>query len=608
MLTTREFQITYKILSAQAGIRIKDLAEGFRVSPRAIQYDLENVKDFLKKQGVEFCSSSGKGIWAECTETQREAALAELSRLQGGNVFLTQEIRIQRILLQLIFFDGYITAGGLAEKLNVSRGTILNDMDQTHILLQDSGLLFSRKVSQGYRLEGREIALRTLAEKLLQDSMSVYDIYQIISKLKSGAVGGAFEQLLPEQALHDYRIIEDTMIPAFQEHATGLQDENAVAILLRTLISVSRVRMDYFVGDYPMPATGETHPLYPYWERVCQSIGLPVSKDEFDYVLGRYYAKNLPVDIAALSADLVASVSRMEDFPYGDDNTLYPRLLSHLRHHFSNDKANAARNPFHDLILENHSTLYKSILAVCKQHVDKAYLFSNDAMISYVALHFLTSQRNLGVGRKMRVVFVCATGRGAARIIARMLEAGAQRIEIVQHCSLAEVDEVVKHTKPDFIVSVFPIEADVPVVVVEPLPTKANIEAIRRLVEERTEPNELLYHNRLIDYHMDDDKQEEIAQEVVLAGLRIYAKLCEEPRCKVKPEMQFAFLAHVMLLAGRYVFDKQFTGSPNAPTDLERLIQGRLEEVGVYLNPDEIKALTYYFDSGPPITRQPQKT
>ena len=596
MLTFREFQIANKILSVQSGIRIKDLAAEFQVSPRTIQYDLENVKDFINDQGVSFCSSPRKGIWVEGTGPQRETALAELSRLQTDSVYFNQEMRMQRILLQLVLADGYITASALAEKLNVSRGTILSDMDDIEMFLQDNEILLRRKVRQGYRLDGQELTLRTLAENLIQDSISVYHIYQIISRLKSGSPSGIFTGLLTGLALQDFNMIEKAMVTAFKDYPDKLSKENSVLLMTRLFISLSRMRMGHFVGNPTQPADEDMHYLYPYWETVYRQNSLPMLKDELGYLLGHYQADKISIDIIALGIDLVESVSRMEDFPYYEDEMLYPRLLSHLRRCFSDEKKDIARNPLHDTILKNHKHLYKSIRWVCKEHIDSSCLLFNDSLISYLVLYFLMAQRNLGVGRKKRVVFVCATGQGVAKIIARMIEVEVRRIEIVQHCTLSEIDEVEKNIKPDFIISIFPIESTVPVVVVQPLPTKSDIEAVNRLVEANSDPDELWYNSQMMDYRMDYNNQEETSQEAIVVGLRIYAKLCEEKTCNVKPGLEFAFLTHVMLLANRYVFNKQFKNKSVKWTGLDLLIKNSLEEMGVYLEMDEIKALTYYID------------
>lgn len=58
--------------------------------------------------------------------------------------------------------------------------------------------------------------------------------------------------------------------------------------------------------------------------------------------------------------------------------------------------------------------------------------------------------------------------------------------------------------------------------------------------------------------------------------------------------MEFAFLAHVMLLANRYMFNKQYRGLLGLETDFDIRIKKRLEEIGIVLTLDEVKALTYY--------------
>lgn len=599
MFTSREIQVAGKILSAKGSIRIKDLADEFQVSSRTVQYDLENIKFFFKKQGIEYCSSPGKGIWVSCMKQQRERALAELSQQQKINIHLSQETRVRHILLQLLFRDGYITAGGLAEELDVSRGTILSDMDYVNVFLEGSGLFFKRQVRLGYRLDGSEISLRSLAEKLLRDSMSVYDIYKMIGRIKDGISKETPPLQLNGVSAGDYKVVEEVMIRAYRDHGSVILEENIVIMVTRLLVSLSRVRIKKYIGDSMQEALKDESRLSLYWCEVYEKNNLPTLQDEFDYVQGRYQKTQMQVDIAGLSVDLIQKVSIMENFPYYEDNTLHSRLLNHLRHDlshmFSTEKNDTDRNPFHNLIIKNHYHLYKSIRTVCRHYIDDAYLFPNESFISYLALHFLVAQKNLGVGRKKRVVFVCATGRGAAKLIERMLEAEVRRMEVVKHCTLSEVTEVVDHSKPDFIISIFPIEATVPVVVVEPLPTKADIESIRKLIDDWTEDNEILNSSQPVTLSMDSNKQEEVSQEVILVGLKIYAALQENPVYAVRQGLELAFLAHVMLLANRCVFDKQFTAKSKEERPLDCLIKNRLSEIGIFLTLDEIQALTYYF-------------
>lgn len=592
MLTPREFQIAYRILSANSGLHIRALAADYQVGPRSIQYSLDKVKDFFKQRNILYCSSSSKGIWAECSAEQRTAALDELSRMQTGNLYFDQPQRIRRIFLQLIFLGEYTTAGKLAENLKVSRSTILNDINHAEMLLEGSGLILRRQVRWGYRLDGPELALRTFAENSLQEGLSVYDVYLVINSLKSG-VPDIDLLPFPKETLRDYLTAGQELIRAFDEQAAEIKKENVIALLIRLLISIARVRMGHFAGDPEKSADTSSCYLYPYWAAAFLKSGLPVLKDELDYIQGWYQERQASVDIAELSMKLVEKVSRLEDFPYYEDSTLYSRLLVHLRHCISNENNRVAKNPFHDMVMSNHKHLYNSIQMVCQECIDNSYLFIAESFISYLVLHFLVSQQNLESVHKLRVVFVCATGQGGARIIARMLEAEIRQIEIIRYCSLIEVDEVVRKMNPDFIISVFPLETDVPAVVVEPLPTKADIEAIRRMVNQKSGANPLPGTNQTTNLWFDKGNQDDISQEVILTGLKIYAGLKDEAWA-VKPELEFAFLTHVMLLANRYMFNKQYCNQSNLESAFDSRIKNRLEEIGIDLTLDEVKALTHY--------------
>jgi galactitol-specific phosphotransferase system IIB component len=343
--------------------------------------------------------------------------------------------------------------------------------------------------------------------------------------------------------------------------------------------------------------------LLPYWRAVFEQAGLPALKDELNYLYGLRHLGETEIDVMELSGDLVAGVSSRENFPYAQDGTLYPRLVAHLRRSLDSRRRWTSPNPLNSLIVQNHAHLCRSIEAVWKKHSSHTYSFPSSDAISSLALHFLVSQRNLGVGRKMRVIFVCSTGLGAAKIISRMISSEARRIEIISHCSPSEVRAAAEQLRPDFLISVFPLETELPVVVVQPIPSKADIQAVNRVVDSLTEPNELFNHDYAIDYRMDYNEQEDSANEVVLTGLRIYERLHNASECRVRPGMEFPFLAHIMLLASRYVFGRQSDKKPEDVTALGDAISEWLADAEIYLTPDETNGLTYYLED----TRGPGK-
>lgn len=595
MITMREARIANKILTVKRNIRIKDLAEEFDVSSRSIQYDLENVKTFLKDNGIELHSSSSKGMWLECEDAQREQCLHVLSQLQNRDVFYTQEIRTQKIILELVFEGRYISASELANHLSVSRGTILGDMDYVAMQLEESGITLSRKSRLGYRIEGSELAIRTLTETILQENLSVYTTCQIINHLKQGEPDDEFKPPFPNVEKDEYLLIEKQLIDAFQTHTDEMQTENIVLMLTRLIISVKRLQKGFLIGDdEEYNQRPDESYLYPYWCTIYLQNDLPVLCDELLYLEGNTRQDEFPVDIVALSATLIESLSALEKYPYYNDATLYPRLLSHLQLSFANDHNNVESNPFNNVIIKNHKELFDHIRSICQSFAEGVILFSNDSFISYLALHFLAARRNLGIGKKKRALFVCATGRGAAKMIERMLESEIGDVQIMGHCSLMEVDASIKEVRPDIIISVFPIVCTTPVIVVEPLPTKENIEAIRRVLQEMDEDDAALYKKAPFSYQIPWDKPEEASQEVILIGLKIYKALLDLDEFCVREETQFPFLAHVMLLANRYYFGTQYGGDKDAPSNMERRIQKELQDVDIFIGYGEIRALMFY--------------
>lgn len=596
MLTPREIQIVNKLLTAQVGLKVKNLAEELNVSTRTIQYDLENVKKFFTNRDIPFFSIKGKGVWIEISKSQKQSVTSEVAQLNKNDMYSNPEARIQCIILYLLLNNDYITAGTIAEKLNMSRSTILGDMDQINILLKETGISLKSRARYGYRITGSEYTIRTLAESILQEQLSVYDIYHMISNLKSGITGNNCPFSLNDEFIHTYHVINDVMINAFEKNCIQLQQENIVLIIIRILLSIIRVGVGGYIGSSTKQNSDNSHYLSFYLKEIFVKCSLPLLEDEVKYIKGEHQEENLPVDIVALSYDLVERISDIEDFPYYDDKTLYPRLLTHLKHSLSVEKYTNVKNPFHDIILNNHSQLYNNVQNVCKKHIDSSYIFSNSSFVSYIVLHFLMTQYNLGVGRKMRVVFVCATGGGAAKILERILESEIRRIEIIQRCSLADVDSVISLKNPDFVISVFPIEADIPVFVVEPLPSKSDIESIRNFIKENTDENDIISMNQAVNFRSYDNSCEEKSLDVILLGLKIYAKLTEEKSLTLKHDMNLAFLAHIMLLASRCIFNKQYKYKTENETDTDRFIKGLMTQMEVDLTLDEIKALCYYFD------------
>lgn len=598
MLTVRAFQIANKILMMKRSIRIKDLSEMFHVSERSIKYDLDNIRYFFEDYNLEIRSQSGKGIWVDITDEKREEIIQVLAKMQQENLYYDQSMRINMILLYLFMNSGFVTARDLSEYLYVNRNTILSDMDVISEQLQKSEIVLERKLRAGYRLTGKEQELRSYFETQIQKILSVYDVYLMTERIKTGVFKGAIRLKLPDKYLEHYDVIETTMHKLYYDsNIEHFQKDNIILLMIRLMISIVRVQLGYAIGQEQAIQKEESdkYSLSYYWAKVFEQCSLPVFREEIYYIEGRQDYQIEDIDIVSFTADLMKHVGEKTNFPYEDDTTLYSRILAHLTLSL---KEEIKENPFNTAILKYHLPLFLAVKEVCHQYLPDNPLIHNDSFICYIVLHFMVSHKNVKHKRKINTVFVCATGRGAAKLIEKKMESEIRELEMTATCSLAEAEQVIFKYKPDLVISVFPLESVVPVVVVEPVPTKENIDFIKKLVGEKTKDTILTYDGAfdMLDFELSVGT-EGISQQIIIKGLNIYSQIINNEELKIKKGLEYALLTHVMLMVHRYHFNKQYC---NIVTETEAKGTSKLRNVmqmtGVFINDDELKALLNYLE------------
>ena len=108
-------------------LSIQNLAEMFDVSIRTIRYDINQVNDFLKENGLEQVRLGNQGI----IETTPDIRNAKTSLMNEGfySFKLSRNERIFFTAVLLIGADDYITLSDIADWLFVSRSTVIQDLE-----------------------------------------------------------------------------------------------------------------------------------------------------------------------------------------------------------------------------------------------------------------------------------------------------------------------------------------------------------------------------------------------------------------------------------------------------------------------------------------------
>ena len=569
-----------------------------------IKYDLEDVKGWLNTREIELFSQSNKGIWIDCSEEKRLAIIHTLPEIERNDVYLNQEARVGKMILYMLVNTDYITASTFSERLDVSRNTSLNDIKQIDELLQPWKIELERKHGTGYKLIGDELSLRLLFEHLIHADLTNNEIYKIMSGVtcRDLLIEGPmlFADILPL-----YKVVEKQMARLFASQPKHvLHESDVLRILFRMTISITRMNAGFTMKDYRIIKKADYPNLtVQLMKKVYEQMQYPLFEEEYRYITGdRDNALN-QIDIVKVTKEIIQYVSDIQGIHYHKDPKLYNNLFAHLSLRFQKGEINFTEiNPFTKELKKNYSVLFSTIRKACQIYLAPLKISVPDSFVSLIVLHFIVSfEKKFNQKGKIRTLYVCSTGRGVARLIKNRVEREIYDIEIVKNCSIMEVDEICIQQKVDFIISVFPIETDLPLVIVDPLPSKRDIETIKRKVQELLRYKNFQFNNLLesTEETIGSQDTEFISQEIILKGFEINQEIQLAFTDEIGATKKQALMLHIFLMVHRFYFDKQYdnySSSSNHSYDKEDIqkIKEILDVHELQTHKAEIIAILHY--------------
>lgn len=614
-LSKREIKILLLLLDLEDSVTTKELAETFEVSVRTIKYDLENVRDWFKDQNVLLKTRRNKGIWLEIPDSERLTLKNEIIEVERFETYPDQELRANQLIFRLLLASKCLTSQELADDLQVSRNTIISDLERVEELAQMYELTLNRQSRQGFSIIGEESKIRLLMEYITQKEITEYDIYQIMSY---------FVQSGQQRKMQEVHVGVNTIFQKIYQVAlkemTGLLDPSLfdqfnyaeiLSITLRVAIASSRIQLHHTVGGYKMLTNQnvlQQKRELPFllMKKVFDHYELPLLADEYFYIYSDVFVANNQQDIVGLTEKLIKDVSKEVNFPFYRDRQLFTNLFAHLslrltkKHLFINEY-----NPFVDDIKAKYPQLFSAIQLASQSDIVGSALLINDSFIAYIALHFLVAyEKNLHEINIVRIVYVCSTGLGVTSLIEQKILEEVSNVEIAGFASVLNAVDVIEEKNPDLVLSIFPIEiVNRPFVKVNPLPTEADIHSIQE------EVNKILAHTqsgkvpRLIPRQQIKETQgiEAESRDIVVRTYVIYEELLKAFSEKLTQEYKEAFLLHVMLMVHRITFDSQYENEGNivketllAQQELVEHIERIFAKNELMVNQAEITALLNY--------------
>jgi mannitol operon transcriptional antiterminator len=165
--TTRQREILKIILDVKRPIGSVELAKRLHITPRQVNYSIKGVKVWLKQHGQDLNVLPGVGFSVDLTTDQMRTLIQKINVHSDVQIILSVSQRQQLLALFLLTREEPVILAQLEQVSNVSRMTILKDLDEIELWLQAQNVALIRKPHFGIQVSGAEYHCQQVLAKLL---------------------------------------------------------------------------------------------------------------------------------------------------------------------------------------------------------------------------------------------------------------------------------------------------------------------------------------------------------------------------------------------------------------------------------------------------------
>nr|WP_256380552.1 transcription antiterminator [Pelosinus sp. UFO1] len=634
-----------KIIDAKRSFKIKDLADEFHVSTRTIKYDLENVRLWLEKQKeqvVQLESKPNLGIWLEGEITAINKIRSMLDNEAGVALLLNQEERSKYIALELLINEKFVTINLLAEKMGVSRNTVVADMQRVERLLQNWRIEMERKVHYGIRAVSSEVNRRLALEYVVQSFLNSNEISYILHSIAReyefpSRVGNVITTFLLEK---DQLKIVCQAIGRIAANIKKvgeqyLSDRMLIGALIRFCVVIQRIKTNNGLTafDTTVAIQAKEHPFYSIFSEECAALanhlGTEISDTEIGFIWlqslgnGMYHNElhhngyKQPV-VTGITAEIISKVSQCLKVTYTDDTELFDSLLAHLTDKLAKYEYGVIDpNPLVAEVIQSYPEMFRCVKEVCSEVFAEISVFLTDPDLAYIVLHFQAAYERRYGRSQFRAIVVCGTGRGTARLLKTRLENEIKSLSVLGYCSVLEIEQVLKMQPIDLVISVLPINTECPLVVVNSILTQRDIVAIHKVLKKIC-GTQLEYTQETPEKKHDFSESfmlmirninvtelpfvESISQDIISKGFQLGMLITSEFKEYLSEQAAAGLMLHSLLMVNRLAFgspyvDFNYSDQPES----KRLAELRCKLINVLgeeyrsIPKSEISAILRYF-------------
>lgn len=460
-------------------------AHELNVSTKTIYNYLSELEYQIKKYEISLIRKPGVGLKVDGSESEKKAFLNNV--LGDGFQKSSTSERRDAILEKLLMLDEIVSIRKLSEKYDVSKTSIVNDLEliEKNLLKKEISLIRGKN---GTNLIGKEQRIRSAKRHF------IYEHLKDTAKIEESINIEDCKLLLMKYIDDDHLVLAKEMVENIEEQLSfeiGLT--YYLQIYIQFSIFLDRISKNHKLVSTPnRPVASELHTLktYPIAVELCDQVKkkLSTSIDELDIrwvnarIAGVYHErKDLEVsthskEVREVVDEMLISVEDIFNTDLRQDKLLINGLIKHFVPMVSRLTNNIkVSNPFIEQIKKQYTAMF-SVIWLASSIIEKRIGFHlSEDEISFILIHFQAAMERRNLSKKIAIV--SSEGLAQTQLIVSRIKSHLPTFDVVEVFERKELNKEFEQTF-DFVISTSTLEINLPTVVISPIASNSDITKI----------------------------------------------------------------------------------------------------------------------------------
>lgn len=476
MLTTRQIELLKYLEKKEEYTTTKELADQFSISSRTIRNDLDAIEYATKNLPIRLERTPRLGIRLEVLE---KAGLDSILYTNDMKEYSRDERSI--VIAVILILTDKTTIEELADKMQVSKNTLVEDLNSVETLFDYYGIKLERKSYYGLSISGDEEKIRNMIfnSYLKVTKEKVLNMDEIIKKY------AVIEEEIPMEII--YKIEENEKIK--------YSDDSVKELKNMICITLNRAFYGFHIGGTTYSVNKEKPENYCIIEDIIErEKNIDVTQGDILYMI---MLLNASKKIQGISLEdtiedrkiMMATQSLIQEFckitkidmKMGQD--ISAQIMMHLKVAIYRLKNHIEiENPLMQDIKYSSLFIYEITKKILKEYEAIFEIEFPEEEIAYTTMYFETLfQENYNVNFNVNVIVVCNSGLSTAVLLKQRLHMIIPELNVISTCRVRDVLKEAESINPDFIISTMPMQLEqYKVIEVNPLLSTEDVNVIRR--------------------------------------------------------------------------------------------------------------------------------